>query len=190
VGFHAGAGLVAVQEAAITVADDFMSNLLGASLFDDWAEVLLTMEPSGRLLLSPSRGAASRKKADGQNTRFGVRLKMAQEVREYVENYCDGVVPQDPDDFQRVLDHYWGSKIRPACNIATSGRSWAEIGWPGSQNQCKRRAAKDLKSRGDVLIARGLPALDALRIARSLKEFSQAGAEFVEDKSLESEIKT
>ncbi|CAE7489679.1 Tmem65 [Symbiodinium natans] len=151
------------------------------------AEVLLTMEPSGRLLLAPSRGAASRKRADGQNTRFGVRLKMTQEVREYVENYCDGVVPED---FQAVVDHFWGSKIRPACNVATSGRSWAEIGWPGSQNQCKRRAMKDLKSRGDVLVARGLPALDALRIARSLKEFSQAGAEFVEDKSMETEIKT
>ena len=31
---------------------------------------------------------------------------------------------------------------------------------PGSQNQCKRRAAKDLKSRGDVLIARGRTACE------------------------------
>ena len=30
--------------------------------------MLLTMEPSGRLLLSPSRGAASRKKADTSRT--------------------------------------------------------------------------------------------------------------------------
>eukprot|EP00913_Durusdinium_trenchii_P010618 g9962.t1 len=72
--------------------------------------------------------------------------------------------------------------------VAPEG-SWSEIGWPGSQNQVKRKAKKDLQSRGEVLVARGLPALDALRIARALKEYSTAGAEFVEDKSQANELK-
>lgn len=53
----------------------------------------------------------------------------------------------------------------------------------------KRRALKDLKARGEVLVARGLHALDALRIARGLKEQTAAGAEFVEDKSMANELK-
>lgn len=55
--------------------------------------------------------------------------------------------------------------------------------------EVKRRALKDLKARGEVLVARGLHALDALRIARGLKEQTAAGAEFVEDKSMANELK-
>lgn len=148
-------------------------------------EMMLSMEPSGRLLLSPSRGAASRKGDAEKRNCFGVRLKLQKEVRDYVELHCNNTPPQE---FQQVLDHLW-QKIRGCCNVAMEGRSWSEIGWPGSQNQVKRKALKDLKNRGDVIIARGLPALDALRIARGLKEHTAAGAEFVEDKSMANEIK-
>ncbi|CAL1137465.1 unnamed protein product, partial [Cladocopium goreaui] len=147
--------------------------------------MMLSMEPSGRLLLSPSRGAASRKGDAEKRNCFGVRLKLQKEVRDYVELHCNNTPPQE---FQQVLDHLW-QKIRGCCNVAMEGRSWSEIGWPGSQNQVKRKALKDLKNRGDVIIARGLPALDALRIARGLKEHTAAGAEFVEDKSMANEIK-
>eukprot|EP00435_Cladocopium_sp_Y103_P039692 s2129_g10.t1 len=156
-------------------------------------EMMLSMEPSGRLLLSPSRGAASRKGDAEKRNCFGVRLKLQKEVRDYVELHCNNTPPEehcscgDPD-FGQVLDHLW-QKIRGCCNMAMEGRSWGEIGWPGSQNQVKRKALKDLKSRGDVIIARGLPALDALRIARGLKEQTAGGAEFVEDKSMANEIK-